>query len=107
MQAILNKCQSNLNFLNDVEMLVDDLKSADNVLKNEIENKIVSLCKMGADVVDFLVKMLPSLKGAQRGVVAMSIIRAGELAVEPLMIIANEKNENQWIANYLLSEINA
>lgn len=107
MQAILNKCQksvASLNFTNDLENLIGSLSTADNVIKNEIENKIV---KMGESAVDFLVDKLPNLKGVERGVVAMSLIRIGESAIAPLKKQADNSEDFGWIANYLISEINA
>ncbi len=101
MQAVLNTCK---NLVEDVETLVNKLTDADNTLKNEIENKIV---KMGDGIVGSLVNLLPDLSGTQRGVVAMSLIRIGESAIEPLREKAIATKDFQWIANYLISEINA
>lgn len=110
MQAILNQYQKSvtgLNFYDDAMLLINKLTDADNALKNEIENKIVKLNEAGEGIVDFLVNLLPDLKGVQRGVVAMSLIRIGEPAVKPLKERAIELEDFGWVANYLISEINA
>lgn len=78
------------------------LADADATTKNDIENSIVA---MGAKVIKILVDKLKTLKGIQRGIVAMSIIRIGESSVAPLKELACENNECQWMADYLLSEI--
>ena len=51
------------------------------------------------------VPYIKTLKGLQRGIVAMSLIRIGEDSKEALKELAMENNEYQWIADYLLSEI--
>ena len=73
--------------------------------KNEEVKKFT--VKMGEGIVGFLVNILPELKGVQRGVVAMSLIRIGEPAVAPLRERAAELEDFGWVANYLISEINA
>jgi len=78
------------------------LSDVDSTTKNDVENSIVA---MGAKAVDFLVDKLKTLKGLQRGIVAMSLIRIGEDSVEPLKELAHESSECQWMADYLLSEI--
>ena len=100
MQAVVN---SNIvkqeNIMEKLEYLLADV---DNSTKNDVENSIVA---MGAKVVNALVEKLRTLKGLQRGIVAMSLIRIGESSREPLMALATECNEHQWMADYLLSEI--
>jgi len=100
MQAVVN---SNVikqeNILEKLDYLLADV---DNTTKNDVENSIVA---MGAKVVNALVDKLRTLKGIQRGIVAMSLIRIGESSREPLMALAMENDENQWMADYLLSEI--
>ena len=98
MQAIINS-----NIKDTVSEKVDYLLSAvDSTTKNDVENSIVA---MGAKAVNALIEKLGTLKGLQRGIVAMSLIRIGESAVAPLKAYAMEHNENQWMADYLLSEI--
>ena len=100
MQAVLNnnstvgeKITEKLDYL-----LADVTPST----KNDVENTIVA---MGAKVVNALVQKLRTIKGLQRGVVAMSLIRLGEISKEPLRALACENDECQWMADYLLSEI--
>lgn len=98
MQAIINP-----NISDSVSEKVDFLLSAaDQSTKNDVENSIVA---MGAKAVNALIDKLATLKGLQRGIVAMSLIRIGESAVAPLKAYAMEHSENQWMADYLLSEI--
>ena len=96
MQAIL----SNVNNISEkVDYLLADVDSS---TKNDVENSIVAL---DANAVNALVDKLRTLKGLQRGIVAMSLIRIGESAVAPLKALATENSEYQWMADYLLSEI--
>lgn len=96
MQAVL----SNVNNISEkVDYLLSDVDSS---TKNDVENSIVAL---GAKAVNALVDKLRTLKGLERGIVAMSLIRIGESAVAPLKALAVENSEYQWMADYLLSEI--
>ncbi len=96
MQAVLTN-------VNNISEKVDYLLSGvDSSTKNDVENSIVAL---GAKAVNALVDKLRTLKGLQRGIVAMSLIRIGESAVAPLKALAVENSEYQWMADYLLSEI--
>ena len=84
MQAVID---SNLNIKQDnisekLDFLLSDVDSA---TKNDVENSIVAL---GAKAVNALVEKLRTLKGLQRGIVAMSLIRIGESAVVPLRALA-------------------
>jgi len=99
MQAVLNTYK---NVVEELEGLISRLSDADNAMKNEIENKIVH---MGSDAVSCLVNVLPDISGPARGVVAMSLIRIGEEAIEPLRKKATASEDFQWVANYLISEI--
>ena len=96
MQAVVTPKE---NIIEKLDYLLSDV---DNSTKNDVENTIVA---MGAKVVNALVEKLQTLKGLQRGIVAMSLIRIGESSREPLMALATENNEYQWMADYLLSEI--
>lgn len=100
MQAVVN---SNIikqeSIIEKLEYLLADVNSSN---KNDVENSIVA---MGAKVVNALVDKLKTLKGLQRGIVAMSLIRIGESSRAPLTALAMENDENQWMADYLLSEI--
>ena len=96
MQAVL----TNVNNISEkVDYLLADVDSS---TKNDVENSIVAL---GAKAVNALVDKLRTLKGLQRGIVAMSLIRIGQSAVAPLKALAVENSEYQWMADYLLSEI--
>jgi len=96
MQAVL----TNVNNISEkVDYLLADV---DSTTKNDVENSIVAL---GAKAVNALVDKLRTLKGLQRGIVAMSLIRIGESAIAPLKALAVENSEYQWMADYLLSEI--
>lgn len=100
MQAVVN---SNILTQDTISEKLDYLLSdVDNSTKNDVENTIVA---MGAKVVNVLVDKLRTLKGIQRGIVAMSLIRIGESSREPLMALATQSDEHQWMADYLLSEI--
>lgn len=100
MQAVVN---SNVISQDTISEKLDYLLSdVDNTTKNDVENTIVS---MGAKVVNILVEKLRTLKGLQRGIVAMSLIRIGESSIAPLKAFAMENRECQWMADYLLSEI--
>ena len=100
MQAVVNSnILSHDNISEKLDYLLADV---DNSTKNDVENTIVA---MGAKVVNALVDKLRTLKGIQRGIVAMSLIRIGESSKAPLMALATESNEYQWMADYLLSEI--
>lgn len=100
MQAVVN---SNVIKQENISEKLDYLLTqADVSTKNDVENSIVA---MGSKVVNFLVEKLTQLKGLQRGIVAMSLIRIGESSVAPLKALAVENDEYQWMADYLLSEI--
>ena len=100
MQAIVNSNFIKQDTISEkVEYLLQDV---DSTTKNDVENSIVA---MGAKVVNILVEKIKTLKGLQRGIVAMSLIRIGEDSKEALKELAMENNEYQWIADYLLSEI--
>jgi len=104
MQAVLNSRtfsevenqEAKLDTL--IKMLID----ADMKTKNEVENRIVN---MGSGIANLLVDRLQSVKGTQRGVIAMSLIRLGECSIAPLRRLAQTSKEFEWVANYLISEI--
>ena len=95
MQAVLQRKE-------DIEDVMSWLQGADSSNKNEIENNIVNI---GEEIVEHLVHELKNLKGIQRGIVAMSIIRIGECAITPLRKEGMRDKDFSWIANYLISEI--
>lgn len=100
MQAVVNS--GIIKQDNVAEKLDYLLSDVDTSTKNDVENSIVA---MGAKVVNILVDKLQTLKGLQRGIVAMSLIRIGESSIAPLKELATENTECQWMADYLLSEI--
>ena len=83
------------------EILVK-LETADNTTKNKLENILVN---QGSAVVPELVASLQSVRGIQRGVVAMSLIRIGEASVKYLREAASSNKDFEWVAKYLISEI--
>lgn len=85
-----------------VDEYIDKLQAADNSTKVEIENKLVSI---GGEAVEDLVNYLQILKGTVRGVVAMTLIRIGEPAVDALKKAAETNKDFEWIADYLITEI--
>ena len=88
--------------------LVDDilskLETADNTTKNMLENELV---EQGSAVVPALVNKLQVVQGVKRGVVAMSLIRIGAASVEYLKEAATSNKDFEWVAKYLISEINS
>ncbi len=96
MQAVLN---NNTSISEKLDYLLSDV---DTTTKNDVENSIVA---MGSRAVNSLIEKLRTLKGLQRGIVAMSLIRIGESAKAPLMAFATENQDCRWMADYLLSEI--
>ena len=71
--------------------------------KNAIENEWVNI---GKDAVPSLVDSLQVVKGRTRGIVAMVLIRIGESSIDYLEKAAKTNSEFEWIANYLINEIN-
>ena len=85
-----------------VEEILNKLETADNTTKNKIENILVD---KGSVVVPELVKQLQTVKGVKRGVAAMTLIRIGEASVEYLKKAASSNKDFEWVAKYLISEI--
>ena len=67
------------------------------------ENELV---RMGKDAVPSLVDSLQVVKGKTRGIVAMVLIRIGESSIDYLRRAAETNSEFEWVANYLITEIN-
>lgn len=86
-----------------IENILSRLENADNKSKNEIENMLVSI---GHKAVPELVNQLQVVKGTVRGVVAMTLIRIGEPCVDYLNKAAKINKDFEWIAKYLITEIN-
>ena len=103
MQAVLNhKTTVVENNEAKLDTLLKMLIDADAKTKSDVENRIVN---MGEGIANLLVDRLQKVKGTQRAVIAMSLIRLGECSIAPLKRLALESREFQWIANYLISEI--
>ena len=85
-----------------VDEILVELETADNTTKNQLENKLVA---QGSAVVPELVSKLQVVRGVQRGVVAMTLIRIGEASIEYLKRAASDNKDFEWVAKYLISEI--
>lgn len=85
-----------------VNEILSELENADNNTKNKIENELVSI---GTSVVPQLVDQLQVVRGIKRGVVAMTLIRLGDVSVKYLQEAANENKDFEWVAQYLIREI--
>ncbi len=85
-----------------VDEILVKLETADNNLKNRLENELV---EQGSAVVPTLVSKLQNISGVKRGVVAMTLIRIGEASVEYLRKAASDNKDFEWVARYLISEI--
>ncbi len=88
--------------LTSINEYLNKLENADNTVKNEIENELVS---MGKEMVPSLVDSLQIVKGKTRGIVAMVLIRIGESSIDYLKRKAASNSDFEWIANYLITEI--
>ena len=104
MQAVLNDVRTVKTTDNEAKLdtLLKMLIDAEKQKKSEIENRIVNMAEC---IANLLVDRLQKVKGTQRGVIAMSLIRLGECSIAPLKRLALQSSEFQWIANYLISEI--
>lgn len=100
MQAVLNKIE---NSTTSIEYFLSKLETADNIAKNEIENILVNI---GSTAVPELVDQLQVIQGVKRGVIAMTLIRIGDASVEYLKKAAQNNKEFEWVARYLITEIN-
>lgn len=100
MQAVLEKVE---NSTNSIPYILSRLENADNVVKNEIENILVNI---GKKAVPELVDQLQVVQGVKRGVVAMTLIRIGDDSVEYLRKAAKNNKDFEWVARYLITEIN-
>ena len=87
-----------------VDEILCKLDTADNTTKNQLENELV---EKGSAVVPELVNKLQNIRGTKRGVVAMTLIRIGEASVEYLRKAASDNKDFEWVAKYLISEIQA
>ena len=99
MQAVLNKIETTSS---SIQYFLSKLENADNIAKNEIENMLVNI---GKSAVPELVSQLQVINGIKRGVVAMTLIRIGGASVECLKKAALDNKEFEWVARYLITEI--
>lgn len=100
MQAVLNRVEEASS---SISYFLSKLENADNIAKNEIENMLVNI---GKNALPELVDQLQIVQGVKRGVVAMTIIRLGDDSVEYLKKAAKNNKDFEWVAKYLISEIN-
>ena len=87
-----------------LQEILTKLDTADNTTKNQLENELVNI---GTSAVPVLVEQLQVAKGVKRGVVAMTLIRIGAPSVEFLKKAAADNKDLAWVAQYLITEINA
>lgn len=85
-----------------VNEILTKLETADNITKNELENRLVNI---GTSVLPQLVDQLQVVKGVKRGVVAMTLIRIGDASVKYLQEAAQSNKDFEWVAQYLIREI--
>ena len=67
--------------MNTVKEILTKLETADNTTKNILENELVNI---GCEAVPVLVDQLQVVRGIKRGVVAMTLIRLGDVSVKYL-----------------------
>ncbi|MGN0197341.1 MAG: hypothetical protein ACI4B8_05030 [Candidatus Gastranaerophilaceae bacterium] len=89
---------------NSVADILSKLENADVKSKNALENELVTI---GGQAVPELVRNLSVVRGTVRGVVAMTLIRIGAPSVEFLKKAAADNKDLAWVAQYLITEINA
>ena len=88
--------------MSSVNEILSELENADNTTKNILEHELVSI---GQEVVPQLVDQLQVVRGVKRGVVAMTLIRLGDVSVEYLQKAAKNNKDFEWVAEYLIREI--
>lgn len=103
MQAVLERENKEISMAKSVSELISKLNNADVKTKNDIENVLVDI---GENAVPELVNQLQIVTGTIRGVVAMTLIRIGEPSVDCLKKAAMENKDFEWVASYLIDEIN-
>ena len=85
-----------------VNEILSKLENADNVTKNKLENELVNI---GTAVLPQLVDELQVVRGINRGVVAMTLIRIGDASVKYLRKAAECNKDFEWVAENLIREI--
>lgn len=86
-----------------VNEILTKLETADNTTKSELENILVDI---GSSAIPQLVDELQVVRGIKRGVVAMTLIRIGAASIEYLKKAAKCNKDFEWVADYLIREIN-
>src|SRR5574344_90549 len=99
---VTNRRSRRKTMKNSIETFLQKLENADNIAKNEIENKLVNF---GKQAVPELVNQLQIVKGTKRGVVAMTLIRIGDASIDYLKKAAQDNKDFEWVARYLITEI--
>ena len=88
--------------MSSVKEILSELETADNITKNKLENELVSI---GQEALPQLVDQLQVVRGIKRGVVAMTLIRLGDVSVKYLQQAAKDNKDFEWVAQYLIREI--
>ncbi len=88
--------------MNTVNEILMKLENADNSTKNALENELVNI---GTSALPQLVDELQVVRGIKRGVVAMTLIRLGSASVKYLKQAAKDNKDFEWVAEYLIREI--
>ncbi|MDR1327912.1 MAG: hypothetical protein LBJ74_05855 [Heliobacteriaceae bacterium] len=88
--------------MDSVKDILLKLENADSTAKNELENILVNI---GTSALPQLVDQLQVVRGVKRGVVAMTLIRIGGPSVEYLKKAAKANKDFEWVAQYLINEI--
>ncbi|MDD3013981.1 MAG: hypothetical protein PHC34_09795 [Candidatus Gastranaerophilales bacterium] len=85
-----------------IPYLLKAVENSDAQTRNDIENQIV---KIGESAIPTLVDSLEISTGFTRAMVAMSLIRIGSLSVNYLRTACKNNSELDWIADYIIREI--
>ena len=104
----ISSCDDHLNEETKKNIPFETIHNEQNNSISKIENPIMlenELVEQGSAVVPELVSKLQSVKGVKRGVVAMTLIRIGEASVDYLRKAASDNKDFEWVAKYLISEI--
>ena len=88
--------------MSNINEVLNELENVDNTTKNKVENELVS---MGTSVVPELVNQLQVIRGIKRGVVAMTLIRLGDVSVKYLQDAAKDNKHFELVTEYLIREI--
>ena len=90
-------------FSNDIVIyLLKSLENADNQLSVDIENDLVML---GKKAINPLIKALSEPNKKVQGCAAMALIRIGSDAIKPLEMTRGQKDDLDWMINFIISQI--